>query len=193
MCLYEFVAGGRKGAEGARRPTPKKRPVYFHHAHMQCTAWGVWEPDYPPFGWSGWSRSRATCCRDWPSHSLGQAWWPAPARPTGQADPRPMTPAKLNNHDSHKARLAQATRTDPQPQTQQPQPTTGTGPQQSQPPYGPTMDPHSRPSTAGPRQPEPGQPRHTTHCPAPHAAANPTSSTGHIGPTTRWGCPAFRF
>ena len=36
------------------------------------------QPDYPPFGWSGWSRSRATCCRDWPSHSLGQAWWPAP-------------------------------------------------------------------------------------------------------------------
>ena len=115
------------------------------------------------------------------------------ARPTGQADPRPMTPAKLNNHDSHKARLAQATRTNPQPQTQQPQPTTGTGPQQSQPPNGPTMDPHSRPSTAGPRQPEPGQPRHTTHCPAPHAAANPTSSAGHIGPTTRCGCSAFRF
>ena len=67
------------------------------------------------------------------------AWVPPP--PQQQADPRQhkltprqLTPAKLNNHDSHTARLTQARRTEPQPQTQQPQPTTGTGPQQSQPP-----------------------------------------------------------
>ena len=78
---------------------------------------------------------------------------PGSPPPQQQADPRQhkltprqLTPAKLNNHDSHKARLAQARRTEPQP-------TTGTGPQQSQqPPYAPTIGPpqqtfYSRPTT----------------------------------------------
>ena len=144
MCLYEFVAGGRKGAEGARRPTPKKRPDYFHHAHMQCTAClspqrrGVREPDYPPFGWSGWSRSRATCCRDWPSHSLGQAWWPAPLparqdKLTPDHDPcqtqqprQPQRTARTSHGPTHShrpnnhSRLQEPVHSSPNPHTDRP-------------------------------------------------------------------------